>query len=231
MKVIAYLRVSTDKQAEQGHGLPVQEKKIRAWAREHGHRIVAWHRDEGISGSNGLDAREGLYSALADLQDRKGHGLVVYRLDRLARDLIVQEQLLAEIRRMGGEPFSTSASEADFLSDDPDDPSRKLIRQILGAVNEYERSMIRLRLRSGRAAKAARGGFAYGAPHFGTRAEGGELVPDEREQAAVARMRVLQGEGMSLRQIAAQLDAEGIVPKRGDCWHPQTVSRVLARQA
>ncbi len=54
-------------------------------------------------------------------------GIAVYRLDRLARDLVLQEQLLAEVRRMGGQLFTTSAAEAGYLADDPDDPSRRLI--------------------------------------------------------------------------------------------------------
>ena len=70
-------------------------------------------------------------------QERRGRRpRRVYRLDRLARDLIVQETVLAEVKRLGGEVFSTSAAEAGYLSDDPDDPSRKLIRQVLGAVAE-----------------------------------------------------------------------------------------------
>jgi DNA invertase Pin-like site-specific DNA recombinase len=80
--------------------------------------------------------------------------------------------------------FSTSAGEAAYLEDDPGDPARKVIRQVLGAVAEYERSMIALRLRSGRAGKAQAGGFAYGAPPYGyaarrrTRvAEDGDLYP------------------------------------------------------
>ena len=48
---------------------------------------------------------------------------------------------------MGAEVFSTSDAEQGYLQDDPSDPSRKLIRQVLGAVAEYERAMIRLRLR------------------------------------------------------------------------------------
>ena len=63
MKVAAYLRVSTDRQAEEGLGLEVQEQTIRGWARQHGHRVVLWARDEGVSGSNGLDMREGLADA------------------------------------------------------------------------------------------------------------------------------------------------------------------------
>ena len=87
-----------------------------------------------MSGSNGIDQRRALGDALELISDGKAAGLVVYRLDRLARDLIIQETLLAEVRRLGGEVFSTSVAEAGYLNDDPDDPSRKLIRQVLGAV-------------------------------------------------------------------------------------------------
>ena len=63
---------------------------------------------------------------------------------------------------------STSTAEAGYLGDDPDDPSRTLIRQVLGAVSQYERSMIALRLRSGRRRKAQHGGYAFGAPRSAT---------------------------------------------------------------
>lgn len=151
VRVVAYLRVSTDRQAEEGLGLDVQQHAIRTWAKKHGHRVVAWTRDEGVSGTNGLDGRVGLAEALEAVRERRAEALVIYRLDRLARDLVLQEQLLAEVRRLGGVVLSASESESAFLVDDPDDPSRKLIRQVLGAVSEYERSMIALCLRSGRA--------------------------------------------------------------------------------
>src|SRR5207244_2593385 len=107
------------------------------------------------------------------VRDGRVRGLVVYRLDRLARDLVLQEQLLSEVWRMHGVVCSTSPSEDAYLAPDDagDDPSRALIRQILGAVAQYERGMIRLRLRQGKARKVARGGYAGGAPPFGFRAE------------------------------------------------------------
>ena len=232
VKLVAYLRVSTDKQAEQGLGLEVQEQAIRKWARANGHRITLWTSDEGISGSNGLDTRIGLAEALAAVRDGEVGALVVYRLDRLARDLTLQESLLAEIRRTGGDLFSTSNAEAEFLVDDPDDPSRKMIRQVLGAVNEFERSMIALRLRSGRARKAEKGGFAYGSPPFGYRAENGELIPVPEEFDTVARIRALHAEGRSLREIGSALEAEGRTTKRGGTrWHPTTVQSVLRHAA
>lgn len=229
MKLIGYLRVSTREQAESGLGLDIQESAIRAWARQERHRLVAIHKDEGVSGSNGLDSRTGLLECLDAIKDGTGSGIIVYRLDRLARDLIVQEQILAEVRRLGGQVFSTSAAESGYLEDDPRDPSRKLIRQVLGAVAEYERSMIALRMRAGRQRKADRGGYAYGAPPYGYRAHGGELVEDEAEQAVVQRILGLRQHGASLRQIVADLESAGITPRRGR-WHPDTVAAVL-RQA
>jgi len=230
MKIAAYLRVSTDKQAEEGLGLDVQEAACRTWAKANQHKLVTTFTDAGISGSNGLDTRVGLADALKALRAGEVAGIVVYRLDRLARDLVLQESLLAEVRRMGGQIFTTSAGEAGYLADDPDDPSRKLIRQVLGAVNEYERAMIALRLRSGRRAKAERGGFAYGSPALGYRAKGGELVPVDDEQATVDRIIELHRSGASLRTICTTLQSEGHRTKRGSTtWHPQVVARVISR--
>lgn len=229
MKVISYLRVSTDKQAEEGLGLEIQRQKIAAWAKASRHRIVARYSDEGISGSNGLEGRRALADALSALREGKAGGFVVYRLDRLARDLIVQETLLAELRRMGCHVFSTFPSEAAYMEDDPDDPSRKLIRQVLGAVSEYEKSMISLRLRSGRQRKSEQGGYAYGAPMFGKRADAKALVEDETEQQTIQRIDELCGSGASIRAIARTLNSEGHPSKRGGLWHPQTVARIVKR--
>jgi DNA invertase Pin-like site-specific DNA recombinase len=230
VKVVGYLRVSTDRQAEAGLGLEVQEEALRSWAPANGHRLVKVLRDEGISGSNGIETRLGLAEALDQLKVGDAEGLVVYRLDRLARDLVLQEQLLAEIWRMGAEAFSTSNAEQGYLQDDPSDPSRKLIRQVLGAVAEYERAMIRLRLEAGRRRKSQSGGYAgFGSPPFGLQSESGTLVPNATEQATLARIRALHSDGQSLRQIARSLDSEELKPRRGDCWQPRQVGRIVNR--
>jgi DNA invertase Pin-like site-specific DNA recombinase len=149
-------------------------------------------------------------------------------LDRLARDLIVQETLLAEIRRLGAEPFTTSAAEAEFLADDPDDPSRKLIRQILGAVHEYERAVMAFRLKGGKAAKRARGGYVGGFVSLGKREDdSGEFVADEAELAAIARARELRESGLPLRAVADTPNTEGVPAKHADRWYASTVQRAL----
>ena len=109
MKIVGYMRVSTATQAEDGLGLDVQKAAVRAWCKSNGHRLIKILSDEGISGTKELEDRPGLADALDMIRSRKADGIVVPRLDRLARDLIVQETILAEIRRIGGEAFSTSS--------------------------------------------------------------------------------------------------------------------------
>ena len=213
VKIVGYLRVSTDQQAERGLGLEVQRQGIKGWAKTAGHRVVEWTSDEGVSGSNGLEDRLGLAEALEHLRLGAADGLVVYRLDRLARDLVLQEQLVAEIWRLGAQVFSASLAEVAFLIDDPDDPSRKLIRQVLGAVAEYERSMIKLRLRSGRRRKSQNGGYAFGAPPFGSRGNRSSArgrprrTADDRAHSGTASHRRVTPQhcrGLACRGIAAE---------------------------
>ena len=230
-KLIGYARVSTDVQVEHGLGLEVQEQALRAWAKAQGHQLVEVLRELGVSGTKELADRPALADALDAIRHRRAGGVVVVRLDRLARDLVLQEQLLAEVRRLDAEVFSTSAGEAGYLKDDPDDPSRKLIRQILGAVSAYEREMTSLRLRSGRRRKAERGDYAYGAPPFGCRAEGKALVEVPEERETLARITELKTAGASLREIATVLKVEGRPPKRGGSWHPETLRRAAERAA
>lgn len=227
MRLVAYLRVSTDLQAERGLGLVVQERSIRSWARANGHRVVAVHRDEGVSGSNGVEDREGLPAALELLRDRRADALAVARLDRLARALTVQEAILGRVWAFGGEVVTADAGLV--LRDDPDDPMRTAMRQMAGVFAQLDRSLITKRLRDGRRLKAERGGFAYGAPPLGKRPVRGELVDDPDEARTVARIRELHADGRSLREIAAALTQEGHRTKRGGRWHPETLRRVVAR--
>jgi DNA invertase Pin-like site-specific DNA recombinase len=227
MRVVAYLRVSTDRQAEKGFGLDVQTQAVKAWSKANGHRIVLITRDEGMSGTMDAADRPGLTEALRVLQQGKAEALVVPRLDRLARSLSVQEAALAHAWRSGARVFSCDSGEV--LADDPDDPMRTAMRQMMGVFSQLERSTLTARMRAGRKMKAEQGGYAYGGPALGFKAVDGALVADDREQAVVRRIQELRGEGMSLRSIAAALDAEGHKPKRSDRWHPQTLASVIRR--
>ncbi len=230
MKLAAYIRVSTDRQAEQGFGLPIQQETISRWARNNGHTIVSWHEDAGESGSNGIAQRHGLADALHACANRTARGIIVARLDRLARDLVLQETLLAEVRKHHARVWSCADGEDAYLADDPTDPSRKLIRQILGAVAEYERAMIALRMTAGRERKRAQGGYASGAPPYGYRAVDGKLVAHPIELTQIELMRSLRASGASYGHVAQILERTDVPPPKGGTrWHPNTVRRILER--
>ena len=228
-RLVPYLRVSTVLQAEEGLGLEAQLAAIEARVAELGDELLLPSAvDAGLSGTLGLAERPGLAAAL-ERAEAAGGGVVVYRLDRLARDLVLQEQLLADIWRRGLEVVSAAAGEDHYLTPATEDPSRALIRHVLGAVAQYERAVIRLRLAGGRQQKLAREGWAGGRPPYGRRAEGRRLVPDPAAEAALARARDLQP-GRSLREVARLLEEAGIpAPGGGTRWHATTLRRLLRR--
>lgn len=228
MRVVAYVRVSSAHQQE-AYGPEVQSAAIRAWAKAAGHKVVAWQIDV-ISGASELRDRAGWCEAAALIKSGAAQGVVVARLDRLARDVMVQELLLRKLSDLGGIVLSTRENENEMLNGESKDPSRKLVRVIMGAISEYDREMTVDRLAAGRQAKAARGGYAHGAPPYGFRSVKGQLIPEPNEQLALAKMNALAAQGVSTREIARVLTAEGYPTKRGgQMWQAQTVARILRR--
>jgi DNA invertase Pin-like site-specific DNA recombinase len=220
---LPYIRVSTNGQAD-GLGPDLQEQSIRAWAQSHSLRVEHVYFDEGVSGA--LEDRPALAEAMREM--KAGDVLVVARLDRLARDLITQELLLRDIRRRGADVVSCAEGEQTFLAEDPNDPSRKLVRQLLGAIAEYDRAMIALRLRMARSLKRSNGGYAGGEPPFGWRVgENGGLECDQREEAVLNRMTELRESGQTLDEVANILNRDEYRPRRGDRWTKQGVHRIL----
>lgn len=231
MRYVVYLRVSTDQQADAGQGLDIQEAACRKWLREGRHRLVEVCSDAGRSGSLDVGHRPGLARALALVGADRADGVVVHRLDRLARDLVLQEQLLAELHRRGKQLASVDVTENQSLIFSPDDPTRALVRRILGSIAQYEREVIRLRLMAGRARKKLEGGYAGGGPPFGFAAVRGELVKIPGEQAAIRRMVSLRRQGASLREIGARLETEGIRSRAPHGkWRPATIMEILRRE-
>ncbi len=227
MKLVAYIRVSTASQQE-AYGPDIQRKAIADWAKSAGHKIAAWQTDV-ISGASELRDRAGWREAAALVKAGQADGIVVARLDRLARDVMVQELLLRKLSELGGTVLSTRESENEMLNGESKDPSRKLVRVIMGAISEYDREMTVDRLAAGRQAKAARGGYAHGALPYGYRSVKGKLVEVPQEQAALGKMRSLAAQGVPTREIARVLTAEGFPTKRGGVWSSPTVSRILNR--
>ncbi|MGF0176791.1 recombinase family protein [Streptomyces sp. Marseille-Q5077] len=104
---------------------------IRAWCRQQGHTLGrAVFRDEGYSGTLHAPDRPALADALSEVEDGQAAGIVVGRLDRLARRLVTQEAILAQVWKNNRRVFT--ADQGEILQDDPEDPMRTAMRQHLG---------------------------------------------------------------------------------------------------
>src|SRR5215813_7433455 len=117
--------------------------------------------------------------------------VIVEKLDRLERDLMVQETIIADLRKYGFE--LVSVAEPDLMANDP---TRILVRQMMGAVAQYEKSQIVLKLRGARIRKRAKEGRCEGRKPYGFY---------EGEAAALERMKTLRADGMGFDRIAARM--------------------------
>jgi DNA invertase Pin-like site-specific DNA recombinase len=223
LAVVAYLRVSTQGQADNGHGLDAQAAACRAYARASGHGLVGVITERGVGGDKA--ERPALAQALAMVRSGDADAILVHRLDRLARDLVLQEILLREVHAAGGALLSATPGE-DQLLRDPHDPTRKLMRQMLGAFAEYEKAVIALRLAAGRAAKRASGGKGSGSYPFGW-SKGG---PVEREQHVLSVIKTVLSQGHALDVIAEYLNRRpGHQPRHAARWTRQLVGAVASK--
>jgi site-specific DNA recombinase len=225
-KAVGYLRVSTLGQVEHGLGLDIQRDAITAYCgREHLH-LVGFYEDAGISGANGVSDRVGWPKLIDALEQREFESVIILRLDRLARDLMLQENMLTNVLELGGELISI---------DEPDlcdsDPTRVMFRQIKGAVSQYEKAMIVARLRAGRRKKARMGGYSGGWLPYGYRVEGNGRAAQPRVDACEASVirRVFEeyAAGSTMRIIARGLALTETRTRRGGEWHESTVRAVL----
>ena len=213
-KAFAYLRVSGRGQVD-GDGFPRQLNAIDKYAAANGLKVRKVFREEGISGTKELENRPALQELLAAIDSAEVKVVIIEKLDRLARDLMVQETIIGDLRKRGIE--LVSVAEPDLCSDDP---SRKLVRQIFGAISEYEKAMIVLKLRGARQRMKARTGRCEGMKAFG---EG------RTEKTVVRRILELRAGGLAVDKIAAILNAEDLKPKYGAKWYGSSVSNVLKR--
>jgi DNA invertase Pin-like site-specific DNA recombinase len=238
LRLVLVRRVSTAGQAVDGYGLDAQDADCRRWAKGQTipririvHTVTDGDERNGKSGTTLLDERAGLMDAVEWVADDRADGILAPNLDRLARELTVQEAVLSYVWALGGRVFT--ADHGEHLEDDASDPMRTAMRQMRGVFHQLDRGLIIKRLTEGRAAKGAKGGYAYGAPRFGQRADDGELTDDERENAVAEEMeRWRDEEGLSIRAICARANERDDMPaKRGGRWHPTTVARLLSPEA
>ena len=162
---LSYLRVSGRGQVD-GDGFPRQREAITAFARANGFEVIEEFRDEGVSGTKELADRPGLAALIDRLESNGVRVVLVERADRLARDLMVNEVILDQFRRIGARVL---AADGVDLTTGNEDPTRTLIRQVLGAVAQFEKTVVVLKLRAARERKRRQTGRCEGRKPFGSR--------------------------------------------------------------
>jgi DNA invertase Pin-like site-specific DNA recombinase len=226
-KAIGYLRVSSAKQAKEDRdGFPRQRAAIRAYCAGKRIELLEEHEDAGVSGTVPLEGRDGLSTALQRCGELGATVLVVEKADRLGRDLIVSEMAVRLFAEAG--VSIVTADTGQSLTDADSDPSRKLIRQVLNAVAEYERSALVAKLRAARERKRRNGGHAVGCYRFGEHPD----RPDEAE--TLARIRALRRKATgkrlpSLAVIATILTTEGRKSRSQRPWTVTMIRDLLSR--
>lgn len=219
------MRVSGKSQVD-GFGLKIQLDMIEVWAAANGHELVGVCEDGGISGTIEALDRPGFACAVEALAECDG--IVMANLSRLGRTLAVQEAGLSLLWRAGAHVFC--ADQGEVPQEDPEDAIRTLVRQIMGAVNQYERSTITVRMRKGREAKAAAGGYAGGRPGYGKVADNKALADAPDELVVVGWIEEMRRDGITLKQIADLLNGADVLTRAGNAWHPEGVRRVINRK-
>lgn len=214
MKAFAYLRVSGKDQVK-GDGFTRQLQAIKAHAAAAGLTIAKVYRDEGVSGTIETMDRPAYREMIQALHSNGVKAVIVERLDRLARELRVQEMAIADLQQSGFTLISTA--EPDLMASDP---SRVFVRQLMGAMAEYDKRMIVAKLAGARARKRAATGRCEGRKPFGH-------YPGET--AILERLQALRASGLGFDRIAAAANAEGLPTRSGGLWYGCTVNGILTR--
>lgn len=222
-RTVAYLRVSTDKQADRGVSLEAQRAKVLAYAELYDLDLVAIEVDAGVSAKS-LE-RPALARALGMLRVGKADALLVVKLDRLTRSVRDLADLVDE--------FFTKRAALLSVSEQIDTRSAagRLVLNVLSSVGQWEREAIGERTSSAMQHLAAQGKFTGGtAPRYGYRLDddGETLVADPDEQQVIRLARELRDAGVSLRKLAAALDARGFRARAGRRFDAKQVQRMIA---
>jgi len=227
LKVVAYTRVSTQGQGDNGCSLEAQAERCRRYADLYDLDVVEVIEDRGASGKS-LD-RPGLQRALSQLDAGAAEGLLVTKLDRATRSV---RDLGLLLDRWFGEDFAlfSVAEQIDTRT-----ASGRLVLRILASVAEWEREAIGERTREALAHLKEQGAILGGEPYGWERtrqrdSEGRLLLRRSGDESAiVARILALNRTGESRSAIARRLNEEGVPSKRGGSWTHKTVGSVIRR--
>lgn len=217
MKYVIYTRLSIQKD-DSSDSHDMQLKKCQEIV---GDATYLTFSESNISGDVEIEKCPKLYKALNSL--KPGDVFLIWKMDRLSRDLIKMAKILQIIEKK--KAVLQSATEPNFFDDNM---NAQLIRNITMVIAEHELKTIRFRVKSALAAKKAKGQRVGYIP-YGYHLEGLKmLAPDDIEQEMITLFEELYfGRGYTYRQVAEYLSSKEIWNREGRQWSYSSVCRIL----
>ncbi|RCX32099.1 recombinase family protein [Thioalbus denitrificans] len=222
MKLLGYIRVSTEEQADRGRSLPIQDLGLHRYCDLYGHDLADVIVDDGVSAGIPLEKRPGGRELLERLRDGEAEGFVAIDLERVFRLTVDGLQVAAEFDRRGWVMA--------FVDDkvDTSDPDGMFILTIKLAACQRDRDKIRQR-----AVRIFRGlrdqSMAWGPTPYGCVRQGERLFRDPETWGVREEiLRLREHSGLSLRAICTELQSRRIpAPSGGRLWHVSTLRGLI----
>ena len=215
---IAYVRTSAagnvggDKDSDRR-----QREAIASFAKRAEYELVAEFYDAAVSGADPIDSRAGFSAMLERIEGNGVRTIIVETASRFARDLMVQEVGHAKLRERGIDLIAAD-SPGSFIDDTP---TAKLVRQVLGAISEFDKAMTVAKLRGARERKRRDTGKCEG------RKSHAELQPELVALVRQLRRRRPKDGQRSLREISAELAVRGFINERGNAYSAASINSML----
>ncbi len=218
MRLAAYCRVSTDREA-QLESLENQKAFFAEFAGKYGHELVRVYADEGLSGRQ-MSNRKAFLQMLSDAETGLFEMVAVKDISRFARNTV---DFLCATRRL-----RALRIEVQFLSNSQTIlGGSEFVLTLFSALAQEESANLSKRVRFGKRVNARRGrvpNLIYGYDQLDTFT----LAVNPQEAEVVRRVFSLyQNEGMGAHRIALLLNGEGVPGKKGGRWTSKTVRRML----
>jgi DNA invertase Pin-like site-specific DNA recombinase len=206
VRVLAYVRVSSEEQADSRAGLEAQRAAIQRECERRRWQIVGVIEDAGYSAKD--LRRPGVHAALEELERGRADGLVVAKLDRLSRSMLDFTAVMAKAQKQGW------ALVALDCAVDTTTPAGEAMAHVLATFAQFERRLIGQRTREALAVKRKQG-VRLGRP---------ESIPPRLAR----RIRSMRSRGMTLQGICDKLNREEVpTPRGGATWRPSSLRAVL----
>jgi site-specific DNA recombinase len=224
-KAVIYARFSPRRNEDHCESNEKQLEFCRAYCSERNIEIAGEFQDRALSGSE--EDRPGLWSALASL--KKGQFFMVYKLDRLARNVYLHFIIEKEIEKAGGILVSVTGEGTEDAT-----AENQLVRTILAALSEYMRRVTNARTKAGMLRNQAAGRRMGRAdlPPYGFMtdpADDSRLISNPAETPILSQVCAMRKEGLNLRQIGRKLNEQGVNGRSGRPLHHSVIRAILNR--